>query len=333
MTNAQIEAWVREIVERVGRKAPVEDSRVELKADWIDASKAARQLAGHANAATGEPILWLIGVDESKGVTGVSTLERSNWLAAVSARFDDGYPSAHDLNVEIDEKVVVALLFHTDRAPFVVRASTPGQVSHELPWREGTSTRSARRADLIRLVAQHQRLPLITLLGGNASHEVVHIGPGEGDYGIGWTIELMLYVVPHAGEPVVIPQHGRQCTVHMPPLLPPTEAWYVRLEPPSRPKYRKALAAAYGDNPDLEESLTVSASTYEVFVTGPGRVQAVVFVETPILRPPQWGDLDLALVLTPVRAAQSIRIAARLRYRPESANEAFWILDDDSSSV
>ena len=56
-----------------------EDARVELKADWIDESKMARRLAGHANAANGEHVLWLFGVDEKaeKGrrVPGVQPAE------------------------------------------------------------------------------------------------------------------------------------------------------------------------------------------------------------------------------------------------------------------
>jgi hypothetical protein len=47
--------------------AAIEDDRVELKADWPDAEKAARRVAGHANASGGGSVLWIIGLDEQRG--------------------------------------------------------------------------------------------------------------------------------------------------------------------------------------------------------------------------------------------------------------------------
>ena len=82
MRNHEIEAWALGIIDRVIQKQPIEDDRVELKAEWPDALKAARRIAGHANAARGEPILWLIGVDEKAGA-----IPRANALNCL--RFPD----------------------------------------------------------------------------------------------------------------------------------------------------------------------------------------------------------------------------------------------------
>lgn len=49
MRKTDIEFWALSIIERVEKGQPVEDSRVELKGDWIDPKKAARRIAGHAN--------------------------------------------------------------------------------------------------------------------------------------------------------------------------------------------------------------------------------------------------------------------------------------------
>ena len=46
----------------------------------------------------------------------------------------------------------MALLFETDRAPFVVRYPSDGQGSHEVPWRDGTGVRTARRSDLLSIL-------------------------------------------------------------------------------------------------------------------------------------------------------------------------------------
>ena len=68
MKQHQIEVWVLDIVEKVEDGQPVEDSRVEFKSDWIPPEKAARRIAGHANAARGENTLWVIGLDEKRHI-------------------------------------------------------------------------------------------------------------------------------------------------------------------------------------------------------------------------------------------------------------------------
>ena len=68
MNSRQIESWALRVIDCVKRGQPNEDFLVELKRDWIDEAKAARRIAGHANAARGENILWLIGFDEKEGV-------------------------------------------------------------------------------------------------------------------------------------------------------------------------------------------------------------------------------------------------------------------------
>ena len=53
--SQEIEYRVRRIVEAVERGEPIEDDLVELKSEWLrDHHKAARRIAGHANAARGE---------------------------------------------------------------------------------------------------------------------------------------------------------------------------------------------------------------------------------------------------------------------------------------
>lgn len=84
MRNSEIERWSLDVIRRVEGQQPVEDSRVELKRAWpSDYPKTARRIAGHANAARGEPILWLIGVDETAGVLGADYAEFSGWFSQV----------------------------------------------------------------------------------------------------------------------------------------------------------------------------------------------------------------------------------------------------------
>src|SRR5262245_65218685 len=88
MRARDIEMWALSVIERVELKQPPEDSRVELKTEWIPPSKAARRIAGHANAARGEPILWLIGIDEKQGVQGGAFQELADWWKKVAFEFD-----------------------------------------------------------------------------------------------------------------------------------------------------------------------------------------------------------------------------------------------------
>jgi hypothetical protein len=165
MKNSQIERWALEVIERVEAHQPIEDTRVELKAKWPDdPAKAARRIAGHANAAQGERILWLIGLDEETGVSGAEYTEMTEWLPRISVQFDSLVPQCHHLNVPTGKgKTVAAFVFETDRAPYVVKnpafGSTKGEgVKFEVPWRDGTQIRSATRSDLIRIFSNTEAL-------------------------------------------------------------------------------------------------------------------------------------------------------------------------------
>jgi len=74
----QLEARTIELVDLVLAGKRIEDDLVECKGEWPDPQKrsAARQLAGHANKAGSEPILWIIGLDEkSHALTHPSPVE------------------------------------------------------------------------------------------------------------------------------------------------------------------------------------------------------------------------------------------------------------------
>jgi hypothetical protein len=84
MKKQEIEFKVLDIIERLEKGQPIEDDMIELKAEWPrDHFRAARRIAAHANAARGEPIMWLIGIDEKKGVVGADFEELSIWFAKV----------------------------------------------------------------------------------------------------------------------------------------------------------------------------------------------------------------------------------------------------------
>lgn len=205
MRKTELETWVLSIIERAQKGQPVEDSRVEMKAEWVEAAKAARRIAGHANAARGMPILWLVGVGERGEVRGADYNELSRWYSEVKSKFDDLAPElSMGLNVLVEDKTISALLFETDRAPYVVKNPDDGRVTLEVPWREATGTRSAKRADLLRILSRHQQEPALEVVKCRFEFPtlVFDVDP-ESPGGL----SLDVYVIPRGDEPVVIPFH------------------------------------------------------------------------------------------------------------------------------
>ena len=215
MKISQIEAWVLEVADRVVRGHPVEDARVELKRAWVDPDKAARAIAGHANSSFGEPVLWVVGLDESEGAIGVKPEDLSDWWAQVKSCFSELAPDVTPLTVPCRDVVLTALLFDTSRAPFIVKNPVFGRreggpVQLEVPWRESTAVRSARRADLLRVLVPAQSLPDVEVLAGYAAATNQFSG---GKYEREWEVRILVYLVPRSEHRLTIPFH--RCRVRM----------------------------------------------------------------------------------------------------------------------
>jgi hypothetical protein len=205
MKPNQIEDWALAVIERVLMGQPVEDVKVELKSEWPnDPHGAARRIAGHANAAHGEPILWLIGVDEKKKqVVGANYIELANWWLQVQSFFSELPPDLIHRNVPYDEKTVVALLFETERRPFVVKVPGGGPINLEVPWRDGTMARSAKRRELITMLTAPSRNPLIEVVKGKLQISLLQRNHYDGAHGL----SLDLYITPRSVDRIVIPFH------------------------------------------------------------------------------------------------------------------------------
>lgn len=269
MTPSALEAWVLRVVDQVVRREHAEDSRVELKREWPKPSIAARQIAGHANASRGASILWIIGLDETTGVQGAPIEELANWYSGVKQNFDGVTPELYDLNVVSGGKTLVALLFETDRAPYVVKNAAygsqgGGSVEREVPWREGRSTFTARREHLLRLLVPAAELPDLEVLSCSIS-ACAEQRPNAEDRER-WYLRGTFYLTPR-GNDVVVPFHRARVAVaqltesHI-------EPWkHFRMFPPGR------FGMSGGTISSRVDSATVTATSSEVILTGPGRVQ------------------------------------------------------------
>ena len=291
MNAFQIESWAIKVIERVETGQPDEDFKVELKSEWPEPQKAARRLAAHANASRGEPILWLIGVDQkARTVTGVSHMEVSTWYEQVRAEFDERTaPAMKDLNISYNGKTVVALLFDTERLPFVVKTAE-GRL--EVPWREGTLTRSAKRSELLKLLVPLQFLPQFEVLAGEVNIDKNNQGE------LSWRVHLNLYVEPRDDMRLVIPFHRCKASLEILDQNVLVELSELRLYPPSY--FEKNF------------SKTIETTNDEVLVYGPGRVNFSAYASITELSTDLNHNLRVSAFVIPVGAEQPASFMATL---------------------
>jgi len=131
-----------------------------------DALKAARQIAALANAARGERALWIVGLDEKgrRVVQDPNQPDLAAWWSQVSKRFDGITPEMDSLAIPTAHGLVTVLAFETDRSPYVVKTDGQGGVNREVPWRNGTRTDTATRAQLLSLLVENATLPEFELI-------------------------------------------------------------------------------------------------------------------------------------------------------------------------
>lgn len=264
MRRHNIEAWVIQVATTIRRGENLEDSLVELKADWpTDYHKAARRIAGHANASRSEPILWVVGLDEKNGVRGAGSIDVSAWYAQVSQFFEDRIPELTTLNVLFEDHTLVALYFVTDLPPYVVKNPLFGQpgagpIEREVPWREATRVRTATRADLLKLLVPLERLPEMELLSGEviASHEKDDMNK------IHWRVSAEIYVTPRTLDRIVFPYH--KCSLEI--RIGDTVLEYSKFDLRSEKRF-----SVHSGTHSLSQ--TISDTPREIIVDGPGLLE------------------------------------------------------------
>ncbi len=315
MRATQIEAWTLRVFDQVKQGKSPEDARVELKASWPEAAKAARRMAAHANAARGEPVLWIIGIDEKKGVVPLASSDMATWGAQVRAQFDGVAPTITDLVVPTEDGPVTALLVETDRAPFVVRnpdygAAGGGAIQFEVPWRSGTAVRSATRAELIRMLTPNRKLPEAEVLGASVMRDI-----GQTlDRNRNTTVTLQLYLVPASADRVVIPFHRTSCTLRPFGQAEQFTSSRVTLSPPRR---AKGGSMQYS-------SETVSATHSEVLIDGPGEVMLYAYFDIPYDTLPTVDGFEIFTELDAAGYDARLAIQVLASKNPEHASTSCW---------
>jgi hypothetical protein len=208
MTRLELEMKVNAAIDRLESRQPKEDDRIEFKGSWVDPKKkAAWLLGGHANSLHGDIAIWVIGVDEIQGVVGADAVEVSSWIAQLNSRFDEKVVPEllQHVNIQRGDKTVVALSFSTDRAPYFVWPYDKygNEIGRDIPYRKGTSTDSATRAQLLSILYPLVTLPELELISLNA---VVDYAGRRGQVIDGIDLDLRFYIYHKSPMPLVIPK-------------------------------------------------------------------------------------------------------------------------------
>lgn len=309
MTPAQLEYRILQIADQVRDNRPVEDNHVELKATWpVPDYRTARRLAGHANAAQLEPILWIVGLDEKQArIEGASNAELASWWPELQRHFAGVTPSLlHSINVRIGEKVVAALLFDTSRAPFVITVPKTSPFDREVPWREGNKTRSATREDLLRILVPMVRAPKIEVLEAvlrmdEKSHPELAI----------WSLKVRFYITPTSGDPLYFPFHHTSAAIQIADHRIPLD-WNCEIL-----AVRMANRAS-----NLDQSIS------ELIVRGPGLAELTASGETE--KNLVGYDVNLRLLAT-IRSTEGYKTSLEgplAPQKPDAQSSAVWVLKE-----
>lgn len=224
MRAIDLESRVITAVDRIRAGQLVEHDLIECKRSWPQENKA-RQLAGSLNRAGGDPVVYIIGIDEKTGeVHDVSDTDVLDWWGQMTPRFDQIPPEmVRHISVPVGSngEHVVAVAFASDRAPYVVKTGNANP-SLEVPMREGTGTRSARRDELLRILIPTTRLPEVMTLEGSLYAEYApKVGKpaagGERSYsqeeGLWCRGSVRIYFAHDGRATATLPAHGMRGTL------------------------------------------------------------------------------------------------------------------------
>lgn len=207
--NKQTEVRIIDLVDHVVSGGRCEDDLIECKREFpTEAKKAARQIAGLLNAARGSMAIWIVGLDEGahEVVKNQGTVDPANWLPQVTKYFRGLDPNPEVRTVITGHGLVTALLFDTERAPYVVTTDGGSGGDLEVPWRVGTGTRSATRAQLLSLLVSTQAIPTVEVINPT----LTAAKSADRDATLDFKADLFV----SASERVFLPRHRWQLTAH-----------------------------------------------------------------------------------------------------------------------
>lgn len=311
MKRTEVELWVQRVLRQVTAGAGAEEQYVELKREWpTDFAKVARRIAGHANSALGEPVLWLIGVDERhKTVATPPSEDPAKWYAQVRAQFADAWaPDLTIHNIPHADATISALLFTTEGAPYIVKAP---QDRLEVPWRDSTAVRSARRAELFWLLSDAIRLPDMEVL-----YAEVHCSANK-KVAQRVKAQCAIYATPRSSKPIFFPYHKMSMTLSWPGA-----------------SYELALRDVWADEDTRAgtprrslQHKQIECDGVQLTIGGPGFAEVHASGETAQAVNTDVSPLELRVRLSPAGSDTAVTLTARVTLEKDDVTGGTWRYD------
>lgn len=302
VNRIEVEATVHRVVDDLQAGRPVEDDRIELKRDWPeDFQRTARRVAGHANSAHQEPIIWIIGVDETaRSVVGVSgSIDPASWSESLRAAFAEGWaPTVAWHNIPRDERTIVALVFNTEGAPYLVRLKDD---VFEVPWRSATRIRSAKRQEIFSILSVPTLFPDFEILHAELIAHANRRVPPDEIVAFTFRLTAMVYVTPRSDRHVFFPLHRTRCAIKYDGEEDEIDIGH-------------AYAHAEEGDP------YVIADDKQVTFRGPGFVTLTSSAQIPVTSYPETAPM-IRLLLSPAGATRSVELRAWLNVDTRSLSE------------
>lgn len=290
-----------------------EDDFTEFKRSWPDPVKSARQLAGACNSARGEEVIWIIG-DPSGGNPARSLHDPADWWPSVKACFSELAP---DLALHISVPlpwggIVSALAFDTSRAPFLVNNPRGGSPEREVPVRDATGTRSARRSELIAMMAPSMVTARAIISAGKATLREARSGGRQFD----GTVSVLF--VPSSSEPMFFPDIWMRASVS-----PVGDEWLDLRATAANPRSGLDLIRARGSAPPPppHNPYGVNFVPGGISLTGPGLVRFHLFGECGDAQVSLSGALHLRLQMRVLPSERPIEAISLLSPEPRPVGE------------
>jgi hypothetical protein len=174
----------------------------------------------------GQDIVWIIGIDDDAGViVGAEKEEVGDWYAQVCRYFDQAAPELSLTRVtSYKDRSVVALLFDTSAYPYVVtKGDKKGAFEREVPMREGTRTRSARRSEIVRLFSLEREGRTIEITHCTVEAELYPWQPPSGGEFFWWHMRIHGFAVAGDGNELFLPARDTRIAIDVPGGYNPVE--------------------------------------------------------------------------------------------------------------
>lgn len=189
-------------------------------------------------------------------------------------------------------------------------------MASEVPWRDGTSVRTATRNDLVRMLVPTVAQPEVEVLHGSGRLTIEKENfPSDTVIGVKLSFSISVYLYPRDEGTVVIPFHKCQCV-----LADSTGGNLI--DEFQFTMYRPFSYHSQGSRPD---TVTLERTSSELIAHGPGKCSIEVDVVLPA--EPEWlktEPLQLRIVLYVIDSELPVEIGVPLKQGEPASDAIRW---------